>query len=52
MTCHPTPAGVAARQYEIDEQAEAAERARIEAASEPPPARPKPSVTTTDNWWE
>lgn len=40
------------RIYEIDEQAEAEERARIDAAQAPPPARPKKPVTTTENWWE
>ena len=51
VSCHPTPTGTATRLYEIDEQAEAAERQRIEDAATPKP-QPKPSVTTTDNWWE
>ena len=51
VTCHPTPTGIAARIYEIDEAAEAAERHRIEDAATPKP-QPKPAVTTTDNWWE
>ena len=52
VTCHPAPAGMAVRLYEIDEAAEAAERERIEAAAKPAPPQPKPAVTTTDNWWE
>lgn len=52
VTCRPAPAGLAVRIYEIDEQAEAEERARIDAAQAPPPARPKKPVTTTENWWE
>lgn len=52
VACHPAPAGLAVRIYEIDVQAEEAERARIEAAQAPPPARPKEPVTTQDNWWE
>ena len=51
VTCHPAPAGMAVRLYEIDETAEAAERQRIEDAATPKP-QPKPAVTTTDNWWE
>ena len=51
VTCHPAPAGIATRLYEIDEAAEAAERKRIEDAAKPLAPQPKPSVTTTDNWW-
>ena len=52
VACHPAPAGLAVRLYEIDEAAEAAERQRIEDAAKPPPPQPKPAVTTTDDWWE